>query len=107
MPTDTLSIRFAPAGDPAVARLAALDSATAPAGRTLVAEAGGRPVAAIPYDGGVAVADPFARTVAAVELLERWSAELHGPRRSGALARFASRRARWARRAAPAAAPAH
>lgn len=65
-----LTVRLAGPGDAqALARLAALDSATPPAGPTVVAEIGGELVAAQPLVGGAAIADPFRRTAAIVELL--------------------------------------
>ena len=54
---------------PALARLAALDSAAAPTGDVLVAESGGRLVAALSADTGAVVADPFTPTADVVELL--------------------------------------
>ena len=50
--------------------LAALDSASAPQGDVVVAESGGRIVAALPLAGGPAIADPFLRTAALVQMLE-------------------------------------
>jgi hypothetical protein len=53
-----------------LSELAALDSAALPQGDLVVAETGGRIVAALPLDGGRAIADPFHRTAALVEVLE-------------------------------------
>jgi len=50
--------------------LAALDSASVPQGDVVVAESGGRIVAALPLAGGRAIADPFHRTRALVQMLE-------------------------------------
>ena len=61
--------RAHPSDAPELARLAALDSAPIPQPPALVAEAGGRILAAFPLDGGVPVADPFAPTAELVELL--------------------------------------
>ena len=80
-----IQIRIAPAGDPAVARLAQLDSAEPIAGRALVASLAGRDIAAVPYDGGAAVADPFVRTAEAVSVLGDRGAQLRGERVAGRL----------------------
>lgn len=66
-------------------RLAALDSAPAPTGPTVVAEVDGRLVAALPIDGGVPIADPFRRTAVVVQMLELHAAGLRAgrERRSG------------------------
>jgi hypothetical protein len=53
----------------ALTRLAQLDGAPSPAGPMLVAELTGEIVAAVPFDGGRAIADPFRPTAAIVELL--------------------------------------
>ncbi len=50
--------------------LAALDSARSPQGDTVVAESEGKIVAALPLAGGPAIADPFHRTAALVQMLE-------------------------------------
>jgi hypothetical protein len=54
----------------ALERLAALDSATVPAGSLLVAEANGRLVAAIASSTGEAIADPFLPTADVIALLQ-------------------------------------
>jgi len=60
MTDKTLTIRRAVvADDDAVARLAALDSASPPTGDILLAELGGELWAAIEIDSGKAIADPF------------------------------------------------
>ena len=51
-------------------RLAILDSAPAPHGPMLVAERDGILVAAVPMDGGRAIADPFEPTAGVVGLLQ-------------------------------------
>ena len=61
--------RAAPADAPAIARLAALDERELPCGERLIALLSGRPVAALEVSSGFAVADPFVRTGAIVELL--------------------------------------
>jgi len=76
-----LTIRRAvPADAPAIARLAALDSARAPEGEVLVAEVGGEIVAALDVDEGRAVADPFKPTADVVRLLELRAASLRDGR---------------------------
>ena len=73
-------IRAARGSDgPALARLAALDSATVPAGELIVAEVDGALVAAMAASGREAIADPFRRTSDAVALLD-----LHAARRRAA-----------------------
>jgi hypothetical protein len=105
MRTDTLTLRIASGDDAAVARLAALDSSAPIAGRALVAESGGRAVAAIAYDGTVAVADPFVRSAGAVDLLRERSDELRGRRVAAQLRRW-RRGERAERRPRPAGRPA-
>ena len=60
----------------AIDALAALDSSNRPHGRLLVAEVDGGVVAALPIDGGRAIADPFRRTSDLVALLELRAAQL-------------------------------
>ena len=68
--TPTISIRAATHGDgPALARLAALDSAPVPFGPVLLAEVDGQPKAALSVNENRVIGDPFARTVELVELL--------------------------------------
>jgi hypothetical protein len=70
MTLDTFTIRRASAGDSAaVARLATLDSATAPAGAVLLGEVGDELWAAVEIDSGAAIADPFRPSRDIVELL--------------------------------------
>jgi hypothetical protein len=64
--------------DPAIERLARLDSAACPRGPVLVAAVDGEPRAAMPLAGGPAVADPFHRTVELVALLGMRVAQLNG-----------------------------
>lgn len=52
-----------------IARLAQLDGARRPEGAVLVAEVEGHIAAALPFDGGRALADPFRPTAHLVELL--------------------------------------
>lgn len=85
--TAGVTVRAAtPADGAAIAALAAVDSASAPAGTVIVAEVGRRLVAALAVEGGRAVADPFMRTAALVEMLDLRAAQLrraaeHGTRR--------------------------
>jgi hypothetical protein len=96
-----LTIRIAvPADASALDRLAQLDSAPrrVPA-PTLLAEVGGELRAAVPLDGGPAIADPFRSTAELVAILDERARQLASrPGRAG-------RRRRWARvpRPAPAA----
>ncbi len=66
-----VTVRLADYSDAAaLVRLADLDDTRVPDGPVLVAEAGDRPVAALPLNGGRAIADPFHRTTALVEMLD-------------------------------------
>jgi hypothetical protein len=78
---ETLVIRSGDAGDFDVARLAALDSKTLAPGGVLVAEADGRPLAALSLIDGQVAADPFAFTIQLVALLEQHATQL--PERAG------------------------
>src|SRR5438270_757553 len=73
--SDTISIRLATPDDAsALRRLAALDSAEVPSGPVLLAEREGRLHAALALNGSrrtAALADPFVRSAALVELLRR------------------------------------
>jgi hypothetical protein len=65
-----ISIRAATNGDgPALARLAALDSAPVPFGPVLLAEVDGQPRAALSVADNRVIGDPFTRTAGLVELL--------------------------------------
>jgi hypothetical protein len=64
--------------DATIERLAQLDTAVCPRGRVLVAAVAGEPRAALPLDGGPAVADPFHRTAELVTLLKMRAAQLNG-----------------------------
>ena len=63
-----------------IRRLAQLDSKHAPKGPVLVAEVAGEVVAALPLDGGPALADPFKPTASIVDLLKLRASQL-GPAR--------------------------
>lgn len=73
-------------------RLAALDSRTLADGPYLIAQAGGELVAAVPLDGGAAIADPFTQTARAVELLRIRAAERRATSGGRSLLRRAARR---------------
>jgi hypothetical protein len=62
--------------DAALVRLAQLDSAPRASGEMLVAEVDEQIVAAVPFDGGRAIADPFRPTAELVELLRARSGQL-------------------------------
>ena len=74
--------------DEAIERLARLDSARRPRGQVLVAAVGGEPMAALPLDGGPAIADPFQQTAALVSLLELRVAQMRARPNPGRLARL-------------------
>ncbi|WP_022930045.1 hypothetical protein [Patulibacter americanus] len=71
----------APADVDALADLAQLDSARVPAEPLLVAEHGGRIVAAIGVLDRRVIADPWLPTATAVDLLQAAAAEARGPER--------------------------
>jgi hypothetical protein len=78
--TGTFTIRRATASDvQAIERLAALDSASAPPGATLLAEVDDEPWAAVEIESGRAIADPFRPSGDLVELL-RYRARAMRPR---------------------------
>ena len=72
----------------ALTRLAQLDGAPSPAGPMLVAELSGEIVAAVPFDGGRAIADPFRPTAALVELLHARTRLLAGSAPGGRMRRL-------------------
>ena len=83
--TDTIVIRRAGAADArTLTRLAALDSAPVPGLESLIAERDGVAVAALDLVDGRVVADPFARTVDLVEMLQLRASRLQGAREHGA-----------------------
>lgn len=68
---DGLTVRAATQCDvEAVRLLAALEGVELPRGPVLVAQVGGEVLAALPLDGGRALADPFQPSAHMVELLE-------------------------------------
>jgi hypothetical protein len=83
----------------ALHRLAALDSASVPAGELLVAETDGALVAAIDPATGAAIADPFRPTSDVVALLELRAGRLNGAGRRGLAERLGLRPAPRARAA--------
>jgi hypothetical protein len=85
--TAHVTIRLAHPGDEReLARLAALDSARAPAAPALVAESDARLLAALPLGPGRPVADPFEPTAELIALLELRAAQLRdGRARRGGL----------------------
>jgi hypothetical protein len=88
-----LTIRTATDADaPALARLAALDSSAIPAAPQLVAIHEDQLIAAVSARDGAAIADPFTRSAAAVEILRRRASQLsthRAPRRRITLLRAA------------------
>jgi hypothetical protein len=69
--TSSMTIRRAGVADlGSLALLATLDGAAPPPEPVLVAESEGRMLAAVPFDGGRAIADPFEPTAEIVALLE-------------------------------------
>jgi len=76
-PLTRVTLRYAGASDSDnLRRLAELDSASPPAGTTLVAEVDGRLRAALPLDGSGPIADPFHRGAELVELLRMRAGKL-------------------------------
>jgi hypothetical protein len=68
--------------DPALERLAQLESRALPAGRFVVAEVDGELIAAVPLVGGRAFADPFRKTAHLMPLLRRRARQLEPRHRS-------------------------
>jgi hypothetical protein len=81
---------------PALVRLSELDAKAYPLGPVLVAEVDGAIAAALPLDGGGAIADPFRATRELIALLELRAAQIEPERTGDSLWR------RLARRTAPA-----
>jgi hypothetical protein len=68
--TANISIRTArPSDYPTIWQVAALDDSSVPGGPLLVAELEGEVIAALSLASGHAIADPFQRTLEAVDLL--------------------------------------
>jgi hypothetical protein len=92
-----VTLRYATPDDgAAIARLAALDSAEPPRGPLLLAEVEGELRAALSLRDGSAIADPFHRTAALLELLRARASQLGAAGVSSR--RFVPRREAWARR---------
>jgi hypothetical protein len=71
------TLRYAHAGDRgAIVRLAQLDSHPEPRGALFVAESEAGIVAAVPLEGGDAIANPFVRTAELIEVLRLRAAQL-------------------------------
>ena len=68
--------------DPALERLAQLESRALPGGRFVVAEVDGELVAAVPVSGGAPFADPFRKTGHVIPLLRARARQLE-PRHRG------------------------
>jgi hypothetical protein len=81
---NNITIRSArPTDADALLRLAALDSKVLPTGDLVVAEVGGKIVAALESETARAVADPFVHSAGAVELLRvQAGADIEAARRS-------------------------
>ena len=76
-PVTRVTLRYASAADGgALQQLARLDCGPAPAGPALVAEIDGRLRAALPLDGGPAIADPRHNGLDLVELLRLRAVQL-------------------------------
>ena len=81
---ESVTVRRSTSADQgALARLAALDSASPPRGPALVAEADSRMLAALPLGSGRPIADPFEPTAEIVELLRLRADQLETGERSG------------------------
>jgi hypothetical protein len=80
--TEPIAIRRAGVADqPAVARLAALDSRRAPQGEVLLALVAGEPRAALALDSGAAIADPFHASADVIDLLRARAATMNSGQR--------------------------
>src|SRR4051794_38896795 len=74
---DNVAVRLArPEDEPAIRRIASLDSKPVPVGHLLVAEADSEVIAALPVTGGTAIADPFRWTSDLIALLEMRARQL-------------------------------
>ena len=75
LPRLPLTLRVArPDDDPALRRLAQLDSSRPPSGPVLLAVVGSEPVAALSVETGAVVADPFRPTADVVAVLRQAAA---------------------------------
>jgi hypothetical protein len=75
----------------ALDRLAALDGVRRPAGELMLAEVDGDILAAVPVEGGPAIADPFRPTADLVDLLRARTRRLAGRTEAGGLRRLRPR----------------
>ena len=83
-----VTVRRSTSGDEsALARLAALDSASPPRGPALIAEADTRVLAALPMGSGRPIADPFEPTAELVQLLELRRSQMDAAGRESGRAR--------------------
>src|SRR5205807_9091412 len=90
----SVTLRFgSPADAKALARLAELDSSTAPAHPVLLAEVDGQLLAALALADGRVVADPFHATADLIDLLRARARQLDGDHRMRRPGRLRS----WAR----------
>ena len=81
---DSLTVRAATRRDADALRLlAALEGVTMPTGEVLVAQVGGDVVAALPLDGGRAIADPFRRSAEFVDVLRLRARQLRRDEEEG------------------------
>jgi hypothetical protein len=91
-----VTVRRSASGDePALTRLASLDSASPPRGPALIAEVDSRMLAALPLGAGGPIADPFEPTAELVALLELRKAQIEsaaGASRPGPLRSLRRRR---------------
>jgi hypothetical protein len=95
--SERIVLRLAgPQDERAVVELAELDSARRPAGDVLIAEVGGRVMAAVAIDGDEAIADPFEWTADLVELLRDRVRQLRGEDTGARRRRLTLRRLRVA-----------
>jgi hypothetical protein len=88
-----ITVRRSTSGDAgALARLAALDSASPPRGPALVAMADSRMLAALPIGAGRPIADPVEPTAELVALLELRRAQIETAEKTSATRRHGLRR---------------
>ena len=82
-PVDDVTLRLCTVqDDPALERLAQLESRELPGGRFVVAEVDGELVAAVPLAGGAPFADPFRKTAHLLPLLRARARQLDARHRT-------------------------